>query len=423
MPGCGRAAVVVGAEPPRCPRTTGTPYADGRRRSGRAALAGRWRRTRRKMSTSGTWQPRALKKRASEFNTGDAPASVGSTSAAGSSSSVAPPPPEKTAAASSSSSTWNGAADLDDLEEDREAKRPRTDEAAAPVSAPAAAPAPDPNRDEVAEGAPRLAAHITSAAKFNKVAAMAYALLEGGRVTRENAGAFFAVLAAAMAEPTRLRDKTYRVAFRKLFRAAVTRAHLFPESAQLQLRVWEVHVLAQADLFTDDTFQFNHAAKRVRECLEGLPCVYKALEPEGAKHHAEAERPVWAEALYDCVEAAMQHHKYGWAKTTCDMLVKATVDRRQNFSEAQQVEIQAWNARCKGQKVVRQQEYASQRREQTSFERKEAEWSSAEIAMANKKADPGGGGGGGGLDGWCAKQSLYAPRVISHARPPARTPS
>ena len=35
-------------------------------------------------------------------------------------------------------------------------------------------PAVDPNRDEVAEGAPRLAQHIRSSAKFIKVSAMAY---------------------------------------------------------------------------------------------------------------------------------------------------------------------------------------------------------------------------------------------------------
>ena len=60
------------------------------------------------------------------------------------------------------------------------AKKPRTtegDAAAATAEAAPAKPAVDPNRDEVAEGAPRLAQHIMSAAKFNKVAAMAYALL------------------------------------------------------------------------------------------------------------------------------------------------------------------------------------------------------------------------------------------------------
>lgn len=47
--------------------------------------------------------------------------------------------------------------------------------------------------------------------------------------------------------------------------AAVARAHLFPESAQPALKRWEVRVLAQIDLHTDDSFQFNKAAKVVRE--------------------------------------------------------------------------------------------------------------------------------------------------------------
>ena len=69
-----------------------------------------------------------------------------------------------------------------------------------------------------------------------------------------------------------------------------------------------------------------------------------------------------------------------------------------------QEEIQVWNATCKGQKVVRQQEHMVQKgREVNSFERKEAEWRNADI-----KSTKGGDGAnvGGGLDGWCAKQSL-----------------
>ena len=354
-----------------------------------------------------SWQPRALKKRGAEFVVEEDDAAVSSSKPAAatsgtavSSSSSAQPTDDKTKLA------FNGAADLEDLEEDKDAsgsgaKKARTEEGAAP---PASQSAKDPHRDEVADGAPRLAQHITSASKFNKVAAMAFALLEGGRVTRVNAGAFFIVLEAAMLEPRRLRDPTYRVAFRKLFSAAIARAALFPAAAQAQLKLWEMLVLVQIDLHTDDTFQFNRAAKTVRESLHGLPCVYKALEPEGAVHLAEAERGVWAPVLFECVDAAMDHHKYGWAKTTCDMLVRAIVDRRQNFTDEQQEEIQVWNAKCKGQKVVRQQEYASQRRDQSAFERKEAEWRSADIAK-DKKGEPG-GGGGGGLDGWCAKQSL-----------------
>ena len=344
--------------------------------------------------SSAPWQPRALKKRGAEFAVeGDAPPE---------NKEIKPEPAEsKPSTSGASSSSWNGAADLDDLEGENDKEK-----AAAKAEEPPEkkAKTEDPNRDEVADGAPRLAQHIQSASKFNKVAAMAYALLESNRVTRSNAGAFFAVLEGAMANPLQLRDKTYRVAYRKLFQAAIHRSHLFPDDCQPMLKLWEVQVLSQVDLHTDDTFQFNRAAKTVREALHGLPCVYKALEPDGVTHLPEGDRQMWAMALFDCVQAAMHHHKYGWAKTTCDLLVKTIVERRQNFPEEMQEEMQVWNATCKGQKVVRQQEHMVQKgREVNSFERKEAEWRNADI-----KSTKGGDGAnvGGGLDGWCAKQSL-----------------
>ena len=46
---------------------------------------------------------------------------------------------------------------------------------------------------------------------------------------------------------------------------------MFPPECELQLRVWQLHVLTQIELFTDDNFQFSRAAKTVREAIEGLP--------------------------------------------------------------------------------------------------------------------------------------------------------
>lgn len=57
---------------------------------------------------------------------------------------------------------------------------------------------------------------------------------------------------------------------------------------------------------------------------------------------------------------------------------------RNNFDEEQQRVIQEWNLRCKGQKVVRQQQHAKEQRELTSYERKEAEWRNAEISISKK---------------------------------------
>ena len=48
-------------------------------------------------------------------------------------------------------------------------------------------------------------------------------------------------------------------------------------------------------------------------------------------------------------QAAVLQYKYPWAKTSVDILVRAAVDRRQNFSEAQQRVVQEWNAMCKGE--------------------------------------------------------------------------
>ena len=48
-----------------------------------------------------------------------------------------------------------------------------------------------------------------------------------------------------------------------------------------------------------------------------------------------AARPVWAEALFECLEVATTAFELDWAKNDLNMLVKTAHDRRQNFSDAQ----------------------------------------------------------------------------------------
>ena len=124
---------------------------------------------------------------------------------------------------------------------------------------------------------------------------MCFALLDAGRVTRANAAPFFAVLEAAVENPHRLREQQYRTAYRKLFSAAMGKASLFPAWAQPTLQLWEISVLAQLDLFTDDSFQFNRAAKRTVRSSPASPA-YKAPEPEGAEASPAGgrERTRWA---------------------------------------------------------------------------------------------------------------------------------
>ena len=215
----------------------------------------------------GQWMPRAIKKQERQqdgslsklqrqFNVEKpdasapapaAPAARGassSTAAAASTSSWRVPHDK----ASTSTSAWNGAADLDDLADEDEKPKPEEGEAKRPKLEPVKqAPIVDPNRDDVTEGAPRLAQHIRSSGKFIKVSAMAYGLLEARRVTEKNAGAFFAVLAAGMEDPHRLRDPAMRVAVRKLYSSAIAKKHLFPPECELTLRVWKLRVLTQIE--------------------------------------------------------------------------------------------------------------------------------------------------------------------------------
>ena len=236
--------------------------------------------------------PRALKKRQAEFNVSadtvacapkgivpNEPASFRPRSVAGSAADV--PVKEE----------WGGEADLDDLpDEEGEAsnKRQRPDSSSGstekkvdisrrqPEGASDAAQASkvDPvetkkePRDDVLEGAPRLAQHIASAAKFPKVAAMAYSLLEAERVTRANSHAFFTVLEAALSAPKRLREKEMRVAYRRLFTAACSREAIFPPELRPTLELWRVRVLVQLELYTDDTFQFSRAVRQVTPCQD-----------------------------------------------------------------------------------------------------------------------------------------------------------
>jgi hypothetical protein len=73
-----------------------------------------------------------------------------------------------------------------------------------------------------------------------------------------------------------------------------SRRHMFPPECELQLRVWQLHVLTQIELFTDDNFQFSRAAKTVREAIEGLPCVGWCKGPPRRRSRTAPRLPSWA---------------------------------------------------------------------------------------------------------------------------------
>ena len=269
-------------------------------------------------------------------------------------------------------------------------------------------------RDEIQQNAARLAVHITSPKKFNKVAAMLYSLLQSDRVTAQNANAFFSILCAGVAATKMLRRPELRVAYAQLYAAAVERKNVFPTDTWPTIDLWSVRVLAQLDLYTDDTYQFSRTCRSICSHLERLPCVWPALEAtcikEGSsKHIVEDERREWADAVFDCIEVAMDHFQFTWARSSIDSLVCAAMDRRGNFDADQVSLLSGWLAQCKGHKLARHQEGSQlghgrgKGGDMTSFERKEAEWQKAQVSVSGKRS---GGSQVGNLDNWLSRQDV-----------------
>ena len=320
---------------------------------------------------------------------------------------------------SAAAESWGGAADLEELEEEKAEPAPKRaraegggDGGADAGSSSADAKPEGPPRDEVLEGAPRLAQHIKSAAKFTKVAAMAYSLLEGGRVTPKNAAAFFEVLEAGMANPTRLRDAPLRVAYRRLYTAALAREALFSRCRRATHPKWASGGSACSPSSTSTRTTRTSSAARggARRARETAVRVRRARAQGGRAraappaHLAEAERPPCGGVLrlrrggdgasqVPVGEVDGGHARPGRRRPPPELL------------ETEQRVLGEWVSITKGQRVQRQQAAARAKEaekgyEATSFEAKEAEWQKADLAM-NK----GGAEGPGGLDNWMAKQA------------------
>lgn len=208
-------------------------------------------------------------------------------------------------------------------------------------------------KDEITTGAPRLAEHIKNPAKFNKVATMATSLLEEGRVNQHNSEAFFEVLEAGVSDTKVIREKAYRVACRALYNAALARKEVFALKRQATLRLWQMRILNQIDLFGREPETVLRICREMRQGLMILPCLDPSLEPPARSGGARREmmpaaaRPVWCLAIFECLSAAMSMYDKEWARNDLNMLVKTAHDRRQNFTDQQAASIGEWNRKRK----------------------------------------------------------------------------
>jgi len=221
-----------------------------------------------------------------------------------------------------------------------------------PVEAQLGSPSEPVAKDEITLAVPKLAEHIKTPAKFIKVATMACSLLEDGRVNLNNSEAFFEVLEAGMSDPKRIREKANRVACRALYNAAIVRKEVFALKRQATLRLWQMRVINQIDLFSKEPEIVLRICREIRQGLMILPCLDPSLEPparSGARREMmpAAARPVWCLAIFECLAAAMSMYEHEWARNDLNMLVKTAHDRRQNFTDEQAAAVLHWNRKRK----------------------------------------------------------------------------
>lgn len=99
----------------------------------------------------------------------------------------------------------------------------------------------------------------------------------------------------------------------------------------------------------------------------------------------------WAPMLLVCVRTAwLQSGKGLWAKPAVDGLVKAAMARRQQWSEADARQVEAWNQACKGAALQRKAHGGPGFL--TSFDADAARWRAADVSVAKKKTGEGGTG-------------------------------
>lgn len=281
-----------------------------------------------------------------------------------------------------------GEGDLDAIDDERPAKRPRQvqEEAAAPgADAPAEEAEAGPTaEDQVIAGSSRLATHIRSAGKCIKVAAMAYALLESGAVTERSSEPFFEVLAAAMLDWKRpVEDAKYRVAYRRLLGAAHERRSVFPAPLQprLEAHYWQLTTCLSL-VEADDSFTFMRAMRPLTmrlECLrpDAMPPGKDASAFDGVEAAA-----LWTPPVMAALASAMRRIKLTWAKPTIDAAIRLAMGCRRQFDAGSARQIEDWHQECKG---LSAQHQGQSSRYLTQFDEDSARWRMAAVSTAKEK--------------------------------------
>jgi hypothetical protein len=133
----------------------------------------------------------------------------------------------------------------------------------------------------------KISAHLLSDKKFGKASGLLQQLVEA-ELRPETASVFFTALQAIMppAVPlARLHGEKLRAAHLALVSAAHDKLGSFTAAQQPHVRTWAFMAVTTNQFFTDDTYQFANAAKRLKQAAHELEALGEGARAEQDEHN------------------------------------------------------------------------------------------------------------------------------------------
>ncbi|KAF0935447.1 hypothetical protein E2562_032696 [Oryza meyeriana var. granulata] len=129
----------------------------------------------------------------------------------------------------------------------------------------------DASEMQIMEAMHKITSHIGNPSKFSKASKLALQLIEAGSVKPGTISHFFAILEAAMSSPGACNEPSVRADYQALFNAAQGVTEFFNQQQKNQFDIWVLHAVVANDLFTDDSFVFSKAVRKIKDAISALP--------------------------------------------------------------------------------------------------------------------------------------------------------
>eukprot|EP00040_Diaphanoeca_grandis_P039547 m.259383 g.259383 ORF g.259383 m.259383 type:complete len:361 (-) comp37964_c0_seq1:421-1503(-) len=158
---------------------------------------------------------------------------------------------------------------------------------------------------------------------------------------------YFETLACTQAKPERVVLDKYRGVIKSLFRLIDKTKDKFDDKHKYQLDTWMLRCQTHLLLFTDDTYQYNKAAKKFIDTMLEIDLTnkkrIKELEGTDQDHETIIADPKLVterrQVILEIMPTLVSQAKLPWAVATVKNMFKEITDRRATFTEAQKTLI------------------------------------------------------------------------------------